>query len=180
MLVLKAKVEKLPEPNSLNFMFLQNWVNHRDRGDGFILDIDPWESSQRDDFVTMTCPDRFATALEGWIVPWYHQYIGARGPPTAHKRHGMLWYYGPDRFVLLGNILTVLLATAIPAGSIVILFVVRSMVLRLLVIAIFCLVFACSMTFVVGARRVDVFSATAALAAVQAVFVGGTTLVQMG
>ncbi|KIW99734.1 uncharacterized protein Z518_11147 [Rhinocladiella mackenziei CBS 650.93] len=185
MLVLTAEVEKLPGPNSLSFTFLQEWVKHRDRGADFLLDIEAqaWDSCQRDDYVVLsptTSHDRLAIALDALIVPLYHRYIGTRRPPTAHKTHGRVWDYRFDRFILLGNILTILLATAIPAGSIVVLYVIKSMIIRLLIIAIFCLVFACTMTFMVGAKRVNVFSATAAFAAVQAVFVGGTTLVQMG
>ncbi|KAJ9606847.1 hypothetical protein H2200_008857 [Cladophialophora chaetospira] len=183
MLMLAGAVEKLPNPNTLSLAFLQDWVKHRDRGNDFLLDIESqaWDASHGDDYVVLSpkaSHDSLAVALVGLIVPIYHRMIGTHRSPAAKTGHGKIWHYGFERFVLLGNILCILLATGIPSGSIVILYVVSSMLLRLLIIAIFCFLFACTMTFIVGARRVDVFSATAAFAAVQAVFVGGTTLVQ--
>ncbi|KAK5053805.1 hypothetical protein LTR84_001767 [Exophiala bonariae] len=183
LLALTATIENLPRPNNLSLAFLQEWVKSQDRGEGFLLDTERqiWESAPADDFVVLSpkaTNDRLAVALNAFIQPLYHAHIGARRLPTA-KRHGRVWSYDFQQFVLLGNILCILLATGIPAGSIVILYLVCSMWLRLLIIAIFCLLFAFVLTFIGGARRVDVFSATAAFAAVQAVFVGGTTLVQV-
>lgn len=184
LLLVAAQVEKLASPNSMSLAFLRNWIKHRDRGPGFLLDIEAqaWHSSHGDDFIAVSpegTNDGLAIALNALIMPFYHRYIGSRRPPMAQTKYGQVWNYRFERFVLLAKVLSVLLATAAPAGSIVILYIVSEMWLRLLIIAIFCFLFASVMTFVVGARRIDVFSATAAFAAVQAVFVGGTTLVQL-
>jgi len=182
-LVLANAVERLPDPHSLDRSFLESWIKHRDRGEDFLLDLEAqaWDSCHGDDYVALsptTTGDNLAAALSTLTVPWYHKFIGTRRQQTANARHGKVWHYSFRRFVFAGNVLCILLATGIPAGSIVILYVVTSMVVRLCIIAIFCFLFACTMTFVVKAKRVDVFSSTAAFAAVQAVFVGGTTLVQ--
>jgi hypothetical protein len=62
-----------------------------------------------------------------------------------------------------------------PLSSIIILSVVRSMAARLGIVCAFTMVFSLVLALGTGARRVEIFAATAAFASVQVVFVGSTS-----
>jgi hypothetical protein len=103
----------------------------------------------------------------------YHRYIGHR----FHKKVGDhdlgdLWHYKDGTFVFLGNVACILLSSLLPSACIFSLFYAHRMLIRLILITCFTFVFSIVMTFVVQARRQDIFTAALALAAVQVVFVG--------
>lgn len=124
--------------------------------------------------------DDFAQYLSDKIVPWYHRRIGQRRKADLKKRGwGGIWEYKDKDFVLAASLICTFLSAVTPTLSIFLLYFVQDMVARLAVITATAFLFAFLMTFVIRARRVDVFAATTAFAAVQVVFVGGTNNVSM-
>ena len=57
---------------------------------------------------------------------------------------------------------TTILASILPIGSIFALYFIANMVTRLVAVALFTIIFACSLSLATGGRPIDVFSATAA------------------
>lgn len=83
------------------------------------------------------------------------------------------WCYRKSRFTVLGDVICMLLSFLVPTVSIFVLYHQRSTVARLSIITAMSFVCSVVMTFVVQGRRVDVFAATTAFAAVQVVFLSG-------
>ena len=74
-----------------------------------------------------------------------------------------------DKFM---NAIVMIVASALPTCSIVALYFIDSPLWRLIFVVLFSGVFASAVAFFTEARRVEVFTASLALAAVQVVFVG--------
>ena len=185
MLLLTAKVQKLASPNSRSLSILRECLD-RSAGPGeFLQDIEaePWNVANARDLVVLSpegAGDGLAAYLDAAVMPFYHRYFGSRfSPHTAEGEYGKIWEYKGRHLILFGNFLCMLLSAAIPTASIIAMNSVSNTLYRLLMIGGFCILFAGAMTFIVGGRRVDVFAATTAFAAIQAVFIGGTDIVHM-
>jgi hypothetical protein len=179
LLMQTADVHRLAQPLECDLKFLREWLELPHGGDFFLkgLEAEPWEPHYTADLVVLSGRqeerDHFAQYLSDKIVPWYHHYIGHRKKnPVPAKDWGRVWEYKDEMFVVLGNIICMTLSALVPAASIVCLYFVKSMVARLAIVSGMSLLFSLVMTVIVQGRRVDVFAATTAFAAVQVVFVG--------
>ena len=86
-----------------------------------------------------------------------------------------MWEYKMERVKKVGTGICMLLSALVPAVSIFTLYFLRSTVARLAAITAMSFVFSLLMTFVIRASRGETFAATTAFAAVQVVFLGGTS-----
>ena len=84
--------------------------------------------------------------------------------------HGLIGLEDNNLFRLT-YLVTTTLASLLPVASIVILYFIHSMKLRLGIIAIFTVLLSFSLAFFTSAKRAEVFALTAAFSAVQVVFV---------
>ena len=88
-----------------------------------------------------------------------------------------MWEYKSELFVVLGNIICMILSALVPTASIICLYLVSSMIARLTVVSGMSFLFSFVMTVIVQGRRVEVFAATTAFAAVLVVFVGSADFI---
>lgn len=174
-----ANVHRLAEPLECDLNFLREWLELPHGGDFFLkgLEAEPWEPHCGADLVALWGRqeerDQFAQYLSDKIVPWYHHHIGHRNKkPIAAEDWDRVWEYRSEIFVVLGNIICMILSALVPTASILSLYFVKSMIARLAIVAGMSFLFSFVMTVIVQGRRVDVFAATTAFAAVQVVFVG--------
>lgn len=177
--LLKAsQVHSLAKPVECDISFLREWLKRPEGADYSIrgVEAEPWMPCCAADLVSLSRPetkDEFAQSLSDKILPWYHYYFGRRQKKSAKSDNSDLdvWEYKHEAFVALGNIICMVLSSIIPTASIFALHYVKSMVARLAVIAAMSFVFSFVMMAIVRGRRVEVFAATTAFAAVQVVFV---------
>ena len=67
-------------------------------------------------------------------------------------------------------------SSLLPTLAILVLYFVKSMLVRIGLVIVFTFMFSFVLSIFTGARNVEVFSATAAFAAVEVVFVGSTSV----
>lgn len=70
--------------------------------------------------------------------------------------------------------LSVVLSSLLPTVMILALYFIQSMLWRIGAVIIFTAIFAVALTVFTNARKIEVYSATAAFAAVEVVFIGST------
>jgi hypothetical protein len=183
-LIQTAKVYRLAQPLKSDVAFLREWLEMPHGGDFFLkgLEAEPWKPHCEGDLVALSVRpeqrDLFAQYLSDRIVPWYHRYIGHRTQsPVSAQDWGGVWEYKSELFVVLGNIVCMILSALVPSASIICLYFVSSMIARLAVVSGMSFLFSFMMTVIVQGRRVEVFAATTAFAAVQVVFVGSANFI---
>ena len=178
-----SKVHKLPEPDGCDIRFLRAWLESERGGQNFLKNCaaegTAWDVPQSKDLMAVNKrDDRFAAWMANTIVPVYHRRLGHR----IHERLddavlGPRYWYDDQRLAVVGNVICTVLSSAIPSSSIVVLYYIQNMPIRLVLIIALSTLFALVMSFVAHDRRYEVFAATTAFAAVQVVFVGGVNYV---
>jgi cellulose synthase/poly-beta-1,6-N-acetylglucosamine synthase-like glycosyltransferase len=175
-----AEIKRLAKPLSCDFEYLREWLERPQAGNHFLrgIEADAWRPEHLADLVVLSRPpkdrDRFAQFMSDTVVPWFHRRIGHKLlKPVSESKVCDTWEYNAKIFVFLGNFICMLLSAIVPSISIFVLCFLESMIARLSVVTAMSFIFSVIMTFIVQGRRVDVFAATTAFAAVQVVFLGG-------
>jgi hypothetical protein len=169
-------------PDSCDINFLRRWLRNEKCGNNFLklsahAEATAWDDTHEGDLMALNKrPDRFAAWVANDIIPTYHRLLGHRWQRRIDDDSlGSYYAYDDKKLVALGNVLCTILSTVIPSSSILVLYYVKSMLSRLLLIIAFSSLFSLIMGFVAQGRRHEIFAATIAFAAVQVVFVGGVT-----
>lgn len=87
---------------------------------------------------------------------------------------GKIRYYAPEKIKRVGDGIVVALSAVLPTLAILVLYFVKDMIQRIGLVILFTAVFAIAMAVFTGAKKIEIFSATAAFAAVEVVYIGST------
>lgn len=185
-LIRVAQVYGLGMPHSNSLIFLRKWLQSSEHGDEFLqgYEGDPWEPECQRDLLVLfdeSSGDGLALVLSRLGTLW-HWAFGHRLKPEADLEAGFgrVWEYKHKAFARFGDALCVFVSFMLPSMSTFVLFYVNDMVYRLGLMTCFLFVLAVLMMFVLECRRVEVFAATAANAAVQVVFLQGVNIASDG
>lgn len=129
------------------------------------LDCNLWKDENwRGDLISINGVHEFDTASK-WLIRLflepYHRLFGHRRK-DAHNADAELFHYDNAHLEAPANIISIVLSSVLPVLSIAVLYIVHSMAARLGLIALFTAAFSLSVAVLTKARRVDVFTATAA------------------
>ncbi|PVH73724.1 hypothetical protein DL98DRAFT_606338 [Cadophora sp. DSE1049] len=165
-LLRRNEVLKLEKPEKVPFNAFKAWF----RG-GQIPKL--WGSGFRtlhneDDMIslgTQTEPDRMSSLI--------HRCLGyrLRVERKTPKSWGQMYCYPVQRVTLIVAIMSMLCSASLLVGAIMALYFVKPIGVRLGIVGVFTLLFAASIALLTHARRVEVYGATAAYAAVLVVFI---------
>jgi hypothetical protein len=186
--LLKAhQVHSFASPVDRDIKFLREWLERPEGGDYSIkgVEVEPWKLCCAADLVSLLRldgKDEFAQSLSDKILPWYHQYFGRRHrrqrrPANSDDDLDNISEYKCEVFVALANMTCMILSSVIPTTAIFALHFVKSTSARLAVITSMSFIFSFIMMVIVRGRRVEIFAATTAFAAVQVVFIDRVNIV---
>lgn len=83
--------------------------------------------------------------------------------------------YSPQTVSRVGSAAVAALSSTLPTLAILVLYFVKDMVTRLGLVILFTTIFAFALAVLTDAKKVEIFSATAAFAAVEVVYIGSTS-----
>ncbi|KAL9042553.1 MAG: hypothetical protein Q9214_003742 [Letrouitia sp. 1 TL-2023] len=177
-------IQRLAKPMPRDIDFLREWLDRPEGGDFFLRgrEADTWHSSS--DFIKLCGQqsdiDALTRAIYNKIIPWYHHVWGHRmrvcehlyasdlakltkaEKPSKTREWDGVWVYDRAMLTAIANGISTLLASLLPASSILILYLLPKPATRLAVSMLFITLFSFILTTVSTARRIDVFAATAA------------------
>ncbi|TKA82585.1 hypothetical protein B0A55_01189 [Friedmanniomyces simplex] len=182
LLLEQYQLHRLPKPDSTfvesiyNFTLSEkaekpDWLEHPENTIYAVWDDDRKPIQQ--DLVTLNPEfgnqDPFTRFFTTTFMDWWHR-VWSRFRPAdgdlgeyVYSERAMSRYMGA---------ITMVVASALPTLSIVVLYFIQTELWRLVFIVLFSGVFAAALAIFTEARRVEVFAASVALASVQVVFVG--------
>ncbi|KAH0160420.1 hypothetical protein KCU67_g6731, partial [Aureobasidium melanogenum] len=167
-----TKFRKAQKPSPGDFEPLQTWLTSSDGGENFLVAPEHtiWESSHSDHISLWDIDqrDRFSEAIYGTILRIYHKLWNKRDEESQSK---LLWDDDDERIDQLSNALSAVVSSLLPTLAILVLYFVKSLLIRIILVVIFTGVFSGLLSIFTKARRIEIFSATAAFAAVVVVFV---------
>lgn len=191
LLLQQAGLATLPKPGGYDLHYLQDWLLEP-KGGKFPLQGPDRNWIYSNDLLALRRraeSDFFAKWLSERLLPWYHRILGR----YIHKKNPLRENevaYSDSLILMAASMLATTLAALLIVAPVVVLYETSSMSARLGLMAIFTVLFSLCVARPTGAKRTDVFAATAAyaffppyetgflrannisFAAVQAVFLG--------
>ncbi|KAK8135228.1 hypothetical protein PG984_007240 [Apiospora sp. TS-2023a] len=148
----------------------RTWLERDKTGEGFLCQARnegrAWKGDHRADFLAVERPsrglDRLANFLNGTMVNWYHATLGGFSKSEV-KAH---------------DVVRAALAVGLFTMAILVRHYVQNMVHRTGLVIVFTTIFAVGLALLTGAKKAEVFAATAAFAAfaaVKVVYTGSVT-----
>ncbi|KAI1143084.1 hypothetical protein F5Y05DRAFT_142310 [Hypoxylon sp. FL0543] len=175
-LLQQVYISRLDGPNSNDLEFLRSWFERPSMGYFPIrgLDYKAWEHRLENDLVAIkprVSPDPLSNWITNTIFPLYHRVFGVKfHQADASELGDGLYTYEESLLASVVNTIATVVAALMPLLSIVILYFVNSDATKLGIIVVFSACFALVLAVMTNARKIEVFAATAAFAAVNVVF----------
>ncbi|KAF2230251.1 hypothetical protein EV356DRAFT_349349 [Viridothelium virens] len=178
-IIQQSQILPMSSPTELDLAYIQNYMANKEMGPFALAGIDSeiWGSiherkGHEADIVTLLPrkgDDMFTKLLIEKGTPALFKY-GVSRFLTPSPVHGLVGFED-STLSRLAYLTTTALASLLPVASIVVLYFVSSMKMRLGIIAIFTVLLSFSLAFFTSAKRTEIFALTAAFSAVQVVFV---------
>ncbi|KAI0376221.1 hypothetical protein F5Y04DRAFT_286144 [Hypomontagnella monticulosa] len=188
------EIEALPRPNERRRKIVHSYTLSASLGGdcGFLgrdlSDIPPYpsllSSQHRDDLLFLgdepANDDLLARFLIGPVLKTLHSlWRPLKKPLSDLESQGQdsrttLHRYSDANLRAIVHVISSVMSTIVPVVSIVVLYIIQSIPLKLGLICIFSMVFSLAMSLITSARRVEIFAAAAAFASVQVVFISTT------
>ncbi|CZR56646.1 uncharacterized protein PAC_06535 [Phialocephala subalpina] len=173
------EVKSLAKPRKSDLKFIRKWLYGQQDGEGkgFItkngnVELLTWNEDHDKDFTAVngnTERDIWSSRIVEVILAVWHSTCGRRR--KANKTLGVVEYTGLESITKL---IVTMLSAMVPAVSIVALYFEKNLLNRIWIMMGLTLAFAAILSIFTGAKRIEVFSATAAFAAVEVIFIGST------
>ncbi|GIZ41325.1 hypothetical protein CKM354_000463200 [Cercospora kikuchii] len=162
-------------PAQRDLDFLRKWLDRPDGGNAFLRDREKktWTQDHDGDFMLLSSRqvqiDPFTSLLKGILLDIYHRVWG-------HRKHDQTDYreYGEKKLARVSTVIVTVLASALPAMTVLVLYFVKRLLVRIGLIIVFTSLFSLALAIFTTADKVNIFTATATFAAVEVVFVGST------
>ncbi|KAL1969630.1 hypothetical protein VTN77DRAFT_8183 [Rasamsonia byssochlamydoides] len=177
-LLQQKALSNLAKPAKYHLDFLRDWLVQPDMGNFPIIskDRDAWEKAVEHDLITLenqSSKDFFTSLVCEKFIPLYHRLLGHRHRASiSWDPKSRIACYPDDKIQIALDALGTTVSCLMPITATVALYYIQSMAVRLGVTAIFTAVFSLALCLMTKARRVEIFAATAAFAAVLVVFLG--------
>ncbi|KIW13860.1 hypothetical protein PV08_06640 [Exophiala spinifera] len=175
------RLSAFKKPTKYKIDFFRDWqLLMKLRGGQSIIsdDQNAWNEANEDDLVTTDNPnkvDATSTWISETLVPNYHWCIGKyHKTPVDWDPVAGIANYSDKAITRLVDTFATVVSCVFSVLSIVALNSVRSVSIRIGLTAVFTAVFCLCLAVLAEAKRIEIFAATSAFAAVQVVFIGTT------
>ncbi|KAF3002320.1 hypothetical protein E8E14_005227 [Neopestalotiopsis sp. 37M] len=180
-----TNIARLEQPAVHNLAALQEYLRDSKGGNSYLQGIEAfiWDQEHAPDLIAIR-PDRpdqdaFSRWLTKYPVLLYHRLLGHRswvpaGQVVDEESGAMLYREsGVDK---LAKMVSITLASTIPMIAILVLYFEKNLLHRIYISIGITAAFAALLSMFTNARRIEIFAATASLAAVEVVFIGSAEI----
>ena len=164
-----AQVSKLERPRSDELEFLKNWLQRPNMGNSFLRGRESriWAGRAPREMITLAQRemerDPFSTWLSTWLVDIYDRLYGnRRKEPIAGDPDSGIVEYEDTRLTTISNAVGVIFASLVPTVSVLVLYFIKDMLVRIGLLVVFTAVFSAALALFTSARKIEIFSAIAA------------------
>lgn len=179
-LMTQIKLHQVSGPRQHSINLLQDWLARKKGGNNFLSGVEntPWREEEQRDLVSFSNStfDVLTSLVAEKVVPG----LVACGLLTKNPMPGQeelgLREWSATSYHRASRAFVVIIATLMPSMATLVLYFVPSMIARILTAMLLSSVFSASMALSTKAKHAEIFSVTAAFAAVQVVFIGSTSL----
>jgi len=157
-------LQSLDQPTHHDLDFLKEWLEQPSGGNFTLegIDKDVWHTGR--DLLTLATPsekDLFSRWITGEFVDILHRWRCWSKKRSPDLENGVT-SYDSKKLLRFADILGMILSCLIPIVSVVILYLVPNLLVRLGLIAVFMICFCLTLAMTTEARRVEIFAAAVA------------------
>ncbi|KAM5341168.1 hypothetical protein ACJ41O_015277 [Fusarium nematophilum] len=171
-----AFLEKFPRPAPVDLEFLRLWILREGGGNNFLkgsgIEATVWSSANEEDLVRIQTP----TTGNNRLIDIYHSSIGRF---RKSKVVDGIRSYNSGKISRLEEGVIVAISAVMPTAAILALYYIRSMLWRMLFVVLLTSLFSILMSLLTGAKRAEIFAATATFAAIEVVYIGSTSTLRL-
>ncbi|RHZ62599.1 hypothetical protein CDV55_101380 [Aspergillus turcosus] len=173
-LIQQAQLLQFNSPHSQDLKTFRKWLRSKD-GVKYVcstkLEQDQWNDEK--DLIALCGRYENVDHLTRWLfrvaIPWFDRLFGERIKPNDPETGTV--YYDDGQIIRGTRIVSTVFSSVFPASSMLVLYVLNSMAARLVVIIVYNVLFSMLVGLMTRARRVEIFAASVAFAAVQVAFI---------
>ena len=164
-----AQISQLEAPRESELTFLRDWLQRPTMGNSFLRGREDsiWKGHAPQEMVTLAQrqmeQDPFSNWLSTRLVDIYDKIWGNRRktPITEDPDSGIV-EYEDTRLTAISNAVGVIFASLVPTISVLVLYFIQNMLVRIGLLVVFTAVFAAALAVFTKARKIEIFSAIAA------------------
>ncbi|OAQ60275.2 hypothetical protein VFPPC_10699 [Pochonia chlamydosporia 170] len=169
-LALAVQLKGSDNPSSRELCNLRDWLNRPNGGKSFLMgeEAKVWQGTDMGEFITLFPrrleDDAFTSFLGGRLLDIYHNIWGHRQTKshTSHALGSEARQYSDERISRISNIIGAIISSTLPTLAILVLYFVNRMIIRIGLVIVFTAVFSTAIALFTTAKKVEIFSATAA------------------
>lgn len=169
----QAYLSGLPGPKAYDLEFFRSWFERPKMGNFPLYgrDQDAWSPENDYDLLALQrrgSSDPFSNWLTNSFIPFFHNLLGKRfKQPLPEDPESEICHYSETRLSAVVGVFGTVLSSILPITSIVVLYFVTNMLVRLGLTVAFTAMFSCCLALVSRAKRVEIFAASSAYACPQ-------------
>ncbi|OJJ67719.1 hypothetical protein ASPBRDRAFT_58807 [Aspergillus brasiliensis CBS 101740] len=170
-LLQQTQLLRLNEPEKHDLEVFQAWLKEEESQNKLsFAPPDQWSRKNESDLVALYSrheeTDRFTRFVYTRVVAWFHRMVGAKDTKRKDVESGV-WYYNDRSIRSSTYVFSLIVSGLLPATSMIVLYFLKDPTAILITIFVYDMVFVLVMGLMVKARRVEIFAAATAFAAVQ-------------
>ncbi|GKZ93960.1 hypothetical protein CBS115989_4376 [Aspergillus niger] len=169
-LLQQAQLLRLNAPEKADLEVFQAWLKEEESRNMWFSPPDQWRGENESDLVALNSrheeTDRFTRFVYTRVLSWFHRMVGVKDTKRKDIESGV-WYYNDRTIKSWTYILSLIISGLLPATSMIVLYFLKDPAAILITICVYDMVFVLVMGLMVKARRVEIFAAATAFAAVQ-------------
>ncbi|KAL6235902.1 hypothetical protein BDW75DRAFT_229947 [Aspergillus navahoensis] len=176
-----AQLLRLKPPHKRDLDTFKDWLDDNPICI-FPVECTQWfgeNGEEKGDLVALSGRYENVDLLTNWVfrvvIPLYDRLIVHFRQLIRTKKDGDIEkgpvYYDDEKIIRATRLTSTITSSAIPASSMLVLYLVNNMITRLIIIVVYNIGFSIIMGLLAKARRVEVFAASTAFAAVQVAFI---------
>ncbi|GKZ74086.1 hypothetical protein AnigIFM50267_011325 [Aspergillus niger] len=169
-LLQQAQLLRLNAPEKADLEVFQEWLKEEESRHMWFSPPDQWRGENESDLIALNSrheeTDRFTRFVYTRVVSWFHRMAGVNDTKRKDIESGV-WYYDDRTIKSWTYILSLIISGVLPATSMIVLYFLKDPAAILITIFVYDMVFVLVMGFMVKPRRVEIFAAATAFAAVQ-------------
>ncbi|KAI4604482.1 hypothetical protein KJ359_000620 [Pestalotiopsis sp. 9143b] len=183
--MLSKSLNELEKPEANSLSTLREYLRDAKGGNSFLRDIEAstWRQEHERDLITFRTarPDQdpFSWWLTTYPVRLYHRLVGSkdwRPAGTVIDEEAGVVEYREGRMDKFAKMVSITIASTVPMIAILGLYFEQNLLHRIYISIGITAAFAALLSMFTNARRIEIFAATASLAAVEVVFIGSAEI----
>ncbi|KAK1827355.1 hypothetical protein QBC39DRAFT_420587 [Podospora conica] len=164
--VYMSQVRSIRKPDKSQLKTLQNWLDRKDGGDGFLEGSEAlvWTEDDLDEYACLavgTETDIFTGLIRKLIVTLFPWFFRSKETKAVIEQSSGLRSYDDTKVNAASNMISVVISSTLPVLAIFVLDSRESTTDRLWLTVLFTAIFAAALGFFSSAKRAEIFAATA-------------------